>query len=330
MRPVTSELTIDRWPGLRPDDNIPNVPPAIDSPSQSKVPRPIPPPVSSGYTTSTPVPLYWCRYGSPGAPPLLVLHGGPGASHDYLLPQLLELAKEHELIFYDQRGGGRSKTDDRAPITWRTHVEDLEAVVTELRLEPPAIVGYSWGGLLALLAAIERARRATPPSLLILIDPAPLTRQYRERFEAEFARRQGGDAIRAMREELAASGLRERDPDAYRQRAFELSVAGYFADPARARDLTPFRVTGRVQQSVWESLGDFDVVAGLEGLRVPALFVHGREDPIPFESSERGARALAAPLVMLEDCGHVPYVEQPAALFAAIEGFFASAAVRAR
>ena len=290
---------------------------------------PIPPPASSGFTTSTPVPLFWCRYGTRGAPQLLVLHGGPGASHDYLLPQMLELSKEHELIFYDQRGGGQSKTDAREPITWRTQVEDLEAVVAELGLETPAVVGYSWGGLLALLATIERsARGAALPSLLVLIDPAPLNRQYRERFEAEFARRQNGAAIRGMREELAASGLRESDPDAYRQRAFELSVAGYFADPARARDLTPFRVTGRVQQSVWESLGDFDVVGQLRGIRVPTLFLHGRQDPIPFESSEEGARALDAPLVMLEDCGHVPYVEQPRALFAAIDAFLATAGQR--
>jgi len=287
------------------------------------------PPVSSGFTTRTPVPLFWSRYGTPGAPPLLVLHGGPGASHDYLLPQMLHLAESRELIFYDQRGGGRSKTDDRAPITWRTQVDDLEAVVAELGLEPPAIVGYSWGGLLALLATIERsARGAALPSLLVLIDPAPLTRQYREQFEAEFARRQDGEEIRRMREELAASGLRERDPDGYRQRAFELSVAGYFADPRRARDLTPFRVTGRVQQSVWESLGDFDVVAQLEGIRLPSLFLHGRQDPIPFESSEEGARALGAPLVMLEDCGHVPYVEQPVALFAAIDAFLSTTSER--
>ena len=286
------------------------------------MPRPIPPPASFGFTTTTPVPLYWCRYGAPGAPPLLVLHGGPGASHDYLLPQLLELAKTRELIFYDQRGGGRSKAEDRAPITWRTHVEDFDGVVAELGVEPPAVIGYSWGGLLALLATINRAGHgAALPSALVLIDPAPLTRQFRERFEAEFARRQNGSEIQAMRAELAASGLRERDPDAYRQRAFELSVAGYFADPRAARDLTPFRVTGRVQESVWSSLGDFDVVSQLEGIRLPTVFLHGRQDPIPLESSELGARALGAPVVVIEQCGHVPYVEQPAALFAGIADF---------
>ena len=63
---------------------------------------PIPPPRASGFTTSTPVPLYWCAYGREGARRLLVLHGGPGADHQYLLPQMLDLASDHELIFYDQ------------------------------------------------------------------------------------------------------------------------------------------------------------------------------------------------------------------------------------
>jgi proline iminopeptidase len=255
-----------------------------------------------------------------------VLHGGPGASHDYLLPQMLDLAREREVFFYDQRGGGRSKTDSPEPITWRTQVDDLELVIGELGLGGSPIAGYSWGGLLALLHARERVRRgSSPASRLALIDPAPLTRQYRIAFESEFARRQSGPEIQAMRAELAASGLRERDPDAYRQRAFELSVAGYFADPRAARNLTPFRVIGRVQQSIWESLGDYDLVPELREVRSSTLFVHGREDPIPLASSEEGASAMGASLVVLERCGHVPYVEQPAALFAALDPFLNAA-----
>src|SRR6185503_17191105 len=170
-------------------------------------------------------------YGPPDALKLLVLHGGPGAHHDYLLPQLLELADGYQLIFYDQRGGGRSKTDDRTPITWRTHVDDLDRLVAELRLDPFAIIGYSWGGLLALLFAIEAAagRVRFQPKRLVLIDPAPVTREFRRQFETEFARRQADPSVASMRDELAASNLREHDPEAQRQRAFELSVAGYFA-----------------------------------------------------------------------------------------------------
>jgi len=286
---------------------------------------PIPPPRESGYTTSTPVPLYWVRYGRAGAPVLLVLHGGPGAHHDYLLPQMLELSNDYELVFYDQRGGGRSKTDDRTPITWQTHIADLDAVIDELHIDPLSLVGYSWGGLLALLYAIESAARRAhhAPVRLVLIDPAPVTREFRRAFEAEFSARQNSTAVARLRDDLAASGLRERDPDAYRQRAFELSVAGYFADPTLAHDLTPFRVTGRVQQSVWDSLGDFDLLASgvLNSLAMPTLVVHGRQDPIPLASSEAVAREMGAALVVIDGAGHVPYVEQPAQLFDAVRTF---------
>ena len=298
------------------------------------MPLPIPAPRAEGTTTSTSAPLYWAVYGDDSAPSAVVVHGGPGADHRYLLPQMLALAEPPEarrLVFYDQRGGGRSRSDDREPLTWRTHVADLAAVVNELvpAAEPLTIVGYSWGGLLALLYVIEAAADTTlrRPATLVLLDPAPVTREFRAAFEAEFARRQQSGEVKALRDELAASGLRESDPEAYRQRAFELSVAGYFADPREARELTPFRVVGRVQQSVWESLGDFDlrdaIASTFDAVRCRTLVVHGREDPIPLASSDAVARAADAELVVLEGSGHVPYVERPAELFVAVKEFLA-------
>lgn len=287
------------------------------------MPKPIPTPREEGLTTTTGSPLYWAKYGRPGAPKLVILHGGPGADHQYLLPQMLHLGEKHDLLFYDQRGGGRSRADARIPITWETHVEDLGAVVEEFGLDPLSIVGYSWGAMLGLLYAIEQ--RANPilhaPDRLALISPGPLTREYRRQFEAEFARRQQSPEIQRMRDELAASGLREKDPEAYRQRAFELGVAGYFSDPGKAADLTPFRVVGRIQQSVWESLGDFDLINDLKGIKIPSIIISGRDDPIPLASSSEAASALGTNLVVLDECGHVPYVEQPQGLFKALDPF---------
>jgi proline iminopeptidase len=287
------------------------------------MPKPIPAPREEGFTTTTGSPLYWARYGRANGPKLLLLHGGPGADHCYMLPQMLELGEAYDLLFYDQRGGGRSKSDSRDPITWRTHVEDLGAVVTEFGLEPLSLVGYSWGGMLALLYTIEQRKNPhlVPPARLALVSPAPLTLEYRRAFEAEFNRRQQAPEIHELREDLAKSGLREKDPAAYRQRAFELSVAGYFADPSKARDLTPFRVVAKVQQSVWESLGNFDLIGDLKGINTPSIVIHGRDDPIPLASSVEASRAIGTDLVVLDDCGHVPYVEQPKHLFSALDTF---------
>jgi proline iminopeptidase len=287
------------------------------------MPKLIPAPREEGFTTTTGSPLYWAKYGRPSAPKLIVLHGGPGADQGYLLPQMLHLGEKHDLLFYDQRGGGRSKSDAQIPVTWETHVEDLGAVVEEFGLSPLSIVGYSWGAMLALLYAIEQKRNPhlRAPDRLSLVSPAPLTREYRRQFEAEFARRQQSPEIQRMREELAASDLRAKDPEAYRQRAFELGVAGYFSDPRNAKDLTPFRVVGRVQQSVWESLGDFNLISDMKAIKIPSIMITGRDDPIPFASSSAGASALGTNLVVLDECGHVPYVEQPESLFAALDPF---------
>jgi proline iminopeptidase len=287
------------------------------------MPKPIPAPREEGFTTTTGSPLYWAKYGRATAPKLLLLHGGPGADHCYMLPQMLQLGERYDLIFYDQRGGGRSKSDAGAPITWRTHVEDLGAVVAEFGLEPLSIVGYSWGAMLALLYTIEQRKNPhlVPPARLALMSPAPLTREYRRAFEAEFNRRQQSPEIQKMRDELARSGLREKYPATYRQRAFELGVAGYFADPTKARDLTPFRVVAKVQQSVWESLGNFDLIGNVEGIKTPSIVIHGRDDPIPLASSVEASRAIGTTLVVLDDCGHVPYVEQPRQLFSALDTF---------
>lgn len=276
-----------------------------------------------GLTSTTSVPLYWCEHGTGGRERLLVLHGGPGAHHDYLLPQFLRLTDTFDLVFYDQRGGGRSRETGPDPVGWQQHVEDLALVIRELSIEPLTLVGYSWGALLALLYTLEAHHHAQlrSPSRLVLVDPAALSRPYREAFDDEFARRQRSEALRELREDLASSGLRDSNPDAYRQRQFELGVAPYFSDPANARELTPFRVTQKVQQSVWHSLGDYDLIPELESVHVPAFFVHGRHDPIPLESTERAARAMRARLLVLERSGHVPYVEQPDALFNAIGQF---------
>jgi proline iminopeptidase len=291
------------------------------------MPEPIPAPRESGFTVTTTFPLYWVAYGPPDAEKLLLLHGGPGADHAYLLPQMLHLARLYNVILYDQRGGGKSKTDNNAPVTIETHVADLDAVVKEFELGAPSIVAYSFGSMIALFYCLEAVKSGTmvTPARLALIDPAPLRMEFRQQFEAEFSRRQNGVEIKKMRDELAASGLRETDPEQYRQRTFELAVAPYFADPSKAQNLTPFRVSGRVQQTVWESLGsNYDVLEKLSPLEFPALIVHGRDDPIPAASSIEGAKAMNAQLVLLDDCGHVPYVEQPGQLFAALDAFLAA------
>lgn len=251
-------------------------------------------------------------------PVTIVLHGGPGAHHDYLLPQYDALAARRALQYYDQRGGGRSPVSRETPVDWEAHVEDLAALRAHWGLDRATLLGYSWGGLLAMLYAL---RYPDTVDRLALVCPAPARAADRRRFEAAFAERSRAPAIVAARTALQASDLRTRDPDAYRRRVFELSVAGYFHDPVRVRNLTPFRVTGRTQQAVWESLGDYDLHADLGRLRVPAVVLAGRHDPIPLDTVEATARSLHAELVVFDDSGHCPHVEEPERFAAVLDAW---------
>jgi proline iminopeptidase len=251
-------------------------------------------------------------------PPVVVLHGGPGADHGYLLPGFDLLATGRTLIFYDQRGGGRSPVEREVPVGWQEQVADLEALREIWQLDTLTIAGYSWGGLLAMLYAIHHPDRV---SRLALVSPAPGWRAARGEFEDEFSRRNLDPALQAQRKALRESGLREKDPDAYQKRLFELSVVPYFHDPALAADLAPFRVTGRTQQDVWQSLGNYDLRPALRALSLPALVMHGTSDPIPLETARVTADCLEAEFFPLERCGHVPYVERPDAFRQVLDGF---------
>src|SRR5881394_1477517 len=252
--------------------------------------------------------IYTRRVGD--GPPVVVLHGGPGAHHDYLLPQYDRLALGRTLLYYDQRGGGRSPGPRDTPVGWREHVADLEALRDRWGQDRVTLLGYSWGGLLAVLYALEHPARI---DRLALVSSAPLTAAWRDGFERRLAARMAQPWLARARAELTAAGLSRTDPEKYRRLAFALSVAGYFHDPSRAREMTPFRVTARTQEAVWESLGDYDVRERIrrtfpKGKAPRSLVVAGIYDPMPIESARELAASLDTGVVELAT-GHAPHVE---------------------
>jgi len=253
--------------------------------------------------------LYTRRAGE--GPPVVVLHGGPGAHHDYLLPQYDHLTEgRRALLYYDQRGGGRSPVAREVPVGWREHVADLEALRLHWALDRLTLLGYSWGGLLALLYALEHPDRI---ERLALVSAAPVTAAWRDEFERRFAARMAEPWIAKSRAELTASGLARTDPEKYRRIAFALSVAGYFRDPSRAKTMTPFRVTERTRKAVWESLGQYDLRDRIRqtfpnGTAPRSLLLHGTYDTMPIAAARETAGLLSTGVIELAT-GHAPHVE---------------------
>jgi proline iminopeptidase len=245
----------------------------------------------------------------------LMLHGGPAAGHDYLRPGLDGLAEPgiRRLFYYDQRGCGRSPLPPgEAPPGWQAHVADLEAIRVELGIPKLSIVGYSWGALLAMLYAIDHREHV---GKLALVSPAPAAARERPETAAR---------LKAMGERPEVAALRQTLDTSDRRNRFALAVAGYFARPALAVGLTPFVVKQSAEAAVWQSLGDYDLRPSLRGLEIPALVVHGAEDPIPLATARATAAALDADFVAIPDCGHVPYVEAPDELLPLLRRFFAA------
>src|SRR5688572_3429066 len=78
--------------------------------------------------------------------PIVVVHGGPGMDHGYLRPGMDELSRTHRLVFYDQRGSGRSEGEvTRATVNLDAFVADISALADSLRLGRFTILGHSFG-----------------------------------------------------------------------------------------------------------------------------------------------------------------------------------------
>src|SRR5215470_15920971 len=111
-------------------------------------------PQEQGFIDANGVMIYYKLLGR--GKPLMIVHGGPGASHDYFLPYFLPLARHYRLVFIDERGSGQSqKLEDVKAYTVENMVEDVEAVRLALNLGQISLLGHSYGGVLAQAYALK-------------------------------------------------------------------------------------------------------------------------------------------------------------------------------
>jgi len=277
--------------------------------------------------------LYYREVGE--GPPIVVLHGGPDFDHRYLLPDLDRLSDSYRLIYYDQRGRGLSG-DGVQPedVTMASEVEDLEQVRAYFRLESVAILGHSFGTVLALEYAIRHPDRV---SRLILMNPAPASRDDFLLFRRERRRRWPAD-VEELKVLGSAVAYRDADPDAVaayyrvhfrsairRPEHLERVVESLRASFTRVGILRARRIEDRLVDETW-SVDGYDLLPALAALRSPALVIQGDGDIIPGECASHIAQAiLNARLVTLAGCGHFSYLECPGPVHEAIDELFRAA-----
>jgi proline iminopeptidase len=262
---------------------------------------------------------------------IVVLHGGPGFSLEYLAGDLEPLARRYTLVLYDQRGAGRSTLlADSAALTGERFAEDLEALRRHFRLERVTLLGHSWGAGLAALYAIrypERVRR------MLLVGAMPPTRTGLVRTFTALEAGRSPAAQRRLRETRAAWEADSGNAAACRAYFVEW-FQPFFPEPAMLRRTrgdfcagTPEALRSKmasVDRYTFASLGDWDWRPALRSVRARTLVLQGRADIFPLESVRAWIAALPdARLLLLDGVGHFPYLEAPDRFGAAVDAFMA-------
>ncbi len=290
-----------------------------------------------GFVDAHGVLIYYVGFGK--GSPLVVLHGGPGATHDYFLPWLLPLARTHRLIFIDERGSGRSqRLQDTSRYTIEAMVEDVEDVRIALNLGKISLLGHSCGGVLAQAYALKYQQHL---SHLILNSTFPSTTQMNEVLAREKAAMPPAKLARLN--ELEQAGLFGKgeiwEHGRYSEEYAKLAWGpGYFPflygarpdssyDPAQGNAPSNWEL----YREMWGSHGEFiidgnlksvEYVDRLHTIQVPTLVVVGDHDECdPSLSREMHEKIAGSKLVVLPDAGHMNFVDQPEIWQKSVEGF---------
>lgn len=262
----------------------------------------------------------WHSPAVPGAMPLLCVNGGLLYDHSLLWPALSPLAAKRQLWLYDQRGRGATPAPPAARSARIEHdAADAVALREALGIARWDLLGHSWGGGIALLAA-ELDRQGT--RAVVGVCPVGATSAWMPALD-EAALSRLGPTERAVLERHPPSTLTSDDPKVQSAHSRALYPA-WFADRALAELFSPPRATSITGAAVAARLRreGYDWRPQLSALRAPVLVIAGERDLLPLKSARELADTLpAARLEVIPGSGHMPFWEAPERFFALVDSF---------
>lgn len=292
--------------------------------------------IQQGFVDANGVMIYYEEFGK--GKPLMIVHGGPGASHDYFLPYLVPLAKRYRLIFIDERGSGQSeKLEDASQYTVENMVEDVEAVRKELDLGKISLLGHSYGGVLAQAYALKYQKNLTH---LILCSTFPSTSQMNEVFVK--MKDKMSPELRDRIDKMEKEGLYGHGKDYEKNRyTNDYMIAawgdGYFPYLYQNHPDPNYDPVGNgiiswdLYREMWGSDGEFiidgnlksvEYVDKLHTIKIPTLITCGDHDECdPSLSKEMQEKIAGSKLVIFPKSGHMTFVDQPNLFIKTVEDF---------
>jgi pimeloyl-ACP methyl ester carboxylesterase len=251
-------------------------------------------------------------------PPVLLLHGGPGMSFDYLDSLGEELAPDFHVAAYQQRGVEPSTLS--GPFTIAQAIDDVIAVLDGLNWERALVVGHSWGGQLALRVAAGHPERLNG---LLAVDPLGVVGDGgMGAFEAEMAARTPAND-RARQRELDERAMGGHGTQEDFLESLRLVWPAYFADPDDVPPMPRIRVSDEAYSGIInEVTADTDhLAAALATTEVPFGVIAGGASPMPWGQAARATVELSprAFLKVVPAAGHFPWLDEPGCVLAALK-----------
>jgi len=257
--------------------------------------------------------------------PILIINGGPGMNSNGFKALAEILGKTNRAIIYDQRGTGKSlipKVDNNT-ITIDSMINDIEIIRNHLNIEQWIIFGHSFGGMLGSYYASKFPEKI---SGLILSSSGGINMDPFSRIDiTSRLSKPDKDSLNYWNAKIADG---DTTYFARLQRGKILAPAYLFDKtniPVVAERLTQGNQT--INRLVYQNMRkiNFDCSEGLKKIEVPVLIIQGREDLIDRETAETAMKVLPnSTLIILENCGHYGWLDQPELYFRSINEYLKS------
>lgn len=267
--------------------------------------------------------VYYKTMGS--GEPLLVIHGGPVLDHSYFLPHLGELAKDYQLIFYDQRACGRSSIEiDSATMNLAGFVEDIEQIRQKLGFEKWNVLGHSWGGLIAMEYAVAHNDRLDH---LILANSMAASSADWQKDNLESAKRIDVQDQNRLDKIVSTGLLRSANAVQYIKEMMMLSFKSQMFDKANIDKLdlyipNDFQKRSAVFSLLGPDLAAYNLYGDLKKITAPTLVMYGAAESAVNLHARKMVDSLGnGQLKVIPLSGHFPFIENPSAFDRSVKSF---------
>jgi len=256
--------------------------------------------------------------------PILIVHGGPGLTHEYLLPHIADLSKNHKLIFYDQRSSGRSQLSVKANMNFNVFAEDIESIRKFFNINKLNILCHSWGALPVATYMINYPENVKS---IVFVNPVPMNKTLAaESITIVQERISPADSLKRL-ELLRSPGFQQGELAVVNDLML-LSFKQLFCDTNNLALLDPhlpsdYLIASLSLYGFTEDMKKYNFLTQIKDNLTPVLIIRGACDISPANADEQFKACFSnATLEILEKSGHFSFIEQNKEFLKVVNKFY--------